>query len=118
MGSGELFGPPKKGKHDDKAHPPIHPVKNAQRDQLSEPEWKIYELLSRHFLATLSLDAVGSETMINVVMGGEGFHCKGIIIEKRNWLEVFHFEKWQETVLPSFTPNQEFKPSKLAMTEG
>ena len=69
-------------------------------------------------MATLSLDAVGSETMINVVMGGEGFHCKGIIIEKRNWLEVFHFEKWQETVLPSFTPNQEFKPSKLAMTEG
>jgi DNA topoisomerase-3 len=29
VSSGELWTPPKKGKHDDKAHPPIHPVKNA-----------------------------------------------------------------------------------------
>lgn len=57
-----MWNPPKKGKHDDKAHPPIHPVKNARRDQLSDSEWKIYELLARHFLATISKDAIGSET--------------------------------------------------------
>ena len=28
----ELWAGPKHGKHDDKAHPPIHPVKNAERD--------------------------------------------------------------------------------------
>jgi DNA topoisomerase III len=81
VGSGELWQPPKKGKNDDKAHPPIHPVKNAPRAELSNDEWRIYELLSRHFLATISRDAVGSETIITVTMGGEGFHCKGIIVE-------------------------------------
>jgi DNA topoisomerase-3 len=55
-----MFGPPRRGNQDDKAHPPIHPVKNAERESLEdEKEWKIYELLSRHFLATLSKNAVG-----------------------------------------------------------
>lgn len=82
---------------------------------MSDAEWRIYELLARHFLATISKDAVGSETTINVTMGGEKFHCKGILIEEMNWLEVFHYEKWSETVLPHFTENQTFKPSKLEM---
>jgi DNA topoisomerase-3 len=53
-------------------------------------------------LATISKDATGAETTITVTMGGEEFHCKGIIIDQLNWLEVFHYEKWSETVLPKF----------------
>jgi len=75
VGSGEMWGGPKNGKLDDKAHPPIHPVKNADRNQLDANEWKIYELLTRHFLATISKDAVGSETTIQAEMGGEEFTC-------------------------------------------
>jgi DNA topoisomerase-3 len=75
VGSGELWGGPKNGKLDDKAHPPIHPVKNAKREELLSDEWKIYELLTRHFLATISKDAVGSETTIMAEMGGEDFTC-------------------------------------------
>ena len=52
----ELWAGPKKGKEDDKAHPPIHPVKNAERAGLLPDEWKIYDLLTRHFLATISKD--------------------------------------------------------------
>jgi len=51
-------------------------------------------------------------------MGGEEFHCKGIIVEQMNWLEVFHYEKWSETVLPKFMENQTFRPSKLEMPQG
>ncbi len=69
-------------------------------------------------MATISKDAIGSETIITVSMGGEEFQCKGIIVEQMNWLEVFHYEKWSETVLPKFTENQTFKPSKLEMTQG
>ena len=55
-----MWGGPKNGNLDDKAHPPIHPVKNATRNELSSDEWRVYEILSRHFLATISKDAVGS----------------------------------------------------------
>lgn len=49
-----FYGPPKKGKLDDKAHPPIHPVKNAEQKKLEGPEWRVYELICKHFLSCLS----------------------------------------------------------------
>ena len=58
----ELWAGPKAGKHDDKAHPPIHPVKNADRNSITNDEWRIYDMLSRHFLATISKDAELAET--------------------------------------------------------
>ena len=54
------YQPPKKGKLDDKAHPPIHPVKNAQKADLKGEEWKIYEIICKHFLACLSKDAIAN----------------------------------------------------------
>jgi DNA topoisomerase III len=59
-----MYRGPRQGPKDDKAHPPIHPVKNASRDSMTDPEWKIYDLISRHFLATMAKDAIGSETKI------------------------------------------------------
>jgi len=103
VSNGEMWGGPENGKLDDKAHPPIHPVKNVNKAELLSDEWKVYELLSRHFLATISKDAVGSETTIKAEMGQEQFTCYGIIVEQLNWLEVFTYDKWQDTVLPQFT---------------
>ena len=69
--SGTMWGGPKNGKQDDKAHPPIHPVKQASRQELGNDEWRVYELVARHFLACISKDAIGSETKIDVALGGE-----------------------------------------------
>lgn len=54
-----LFANPKVGNSDDQAHSPIHPVKNVQRNTLTNEEWRVYDLISRHFLACCSKDAVG-----------------------------------------------------------
>ena len=114
----ELWAGPKRGKHDDNAHPPIHPVKNADKNSLTDPEWKIYDMLARHFLATISKDAELYETAVKVGMGGEFFNAKGVAIEKLNWLEVFHWDKQMENELPNFTEGQTFKPAELKMNEG
>ena len=79
-GSG-LWGGPRKGQHDDKAHPPIHPVKFARRGELQNTtEVKIYDLLIRHFLASVARDAVGEETKVEVSMGDELFTASGLRI--------------------------------------
>ena len=91
--SREQWAGPKQGRHDDKAHPPIHPVKNAERAQLAPNEWRIYDLLTRHFLATISKDDELAETNVKAEMGGENFSTKGVSIEKLNWLEIFHWDK-------------------------
>jgi DNA topoisomerase-3 len=81
ISSGEMWSSPDRGKNDDGTHPPIHPVKNANREQLSESEWKIYELLARHFLASISKDAVGTKTKVVVIVGEEEFSSKNITVE-------------------------------------
>lgn len=106
-----MYGGPKNGKQDDKAHPPIHPVKNASRNEMGTDEWRVYELVARHFLACISKDAVGAETRIDVTCGGENFYAKGLLIEELNWLDVFPYEKWSDSILPPLTKGEEFKPN-------
>ena len=40
-----------------------------------------------------------------------------MIIEEQNWLEVFPYEKWSDSVLPPITKGDEFTPV-LQMTDG
>ena len=51
---------PKAGSHDDQAHPPIHPTRHVELNDLEDPdEKKIYELVTIHFLASCAQDAKG-----------------------------------------------------------
>ena len=43
-------------------HPPITPMRSASRDQLRDSEWRLYDFVTRHFLASVS-----SEMMIHAV---------------------------------------------------
>ena len=94
-------------------------MKNAQRQDLGFDEWRVYELISRHFLACISKDAVGSETRIEALVGSEKFSAKGLIIEEMNWLEVFPYEKWSDSYLPPFQRGENFdvNPRNLTITE-
>ena len=68
----EFGGPnPRKGKKSDQAHPPIHPLKMAPG--LSGNESRVFELITRHFLACVSQDAQGKETTVRININGEKF---------------------------------------------
>jgi DNA topoisomerase-3 len=71
-----LFSGPRKGKFDDKAHPPIHPVRMA--GDLTPREFKVYELISRSFLASVSKDAKGESKEVTIRVGKEQFSLKGL----------------------------------------
>lgn len=43
---------PKKG-HDAGDHPPITPMKAASRNELDGDSWKLYDYITRHFIATV-----------------------------------------------------------------
>jgi DNA topoisomerase-3 len=113
----ENFTWPRSGSHDDNSHPPIHPVKLAHREQLEAEEWPVYELITRHFLACCSKDAKGFETVITAEMGYEVFTCKGLMITELNFLEVYPYQKWNESTLPLFQEGEEFEPNELLMNE-
>lgn len=107
---------PRNGTSNDKAHPPIHPVKTPSG--LDSKEMRVYDLILRHFLAQNSKDAVGDETEILVTLGEELFSKKGILVRERNFLEVYPFMKWADNELPIFEEGAVLVPSACLLSEG
>ncbi|CAH0049121.1 unnamed protein product [Clonostachys solani] len=113
------FQQPREGKHDDKAHPPIHPITYAAPTVLSHDEGRIYEYVVRRFLACCSEDAKGEASDVELQYGDELFSAHGVIVSERNYLEVFIYEKWDNTIeLPKFTVGEQFEPTEAMMTDG
>ncbi|KAJ4268718.1 DNA topoisomerase [Fusarium torreyae] len=113
------FQQPREGRHDDKAHPPIHPITYASPSVLSHDEARLYEYVARRFLACCSDDAKGMATDVELEFGEERFNAHGVIVLETNYLDVFIYEKWNNTVeLPKFTEGERFQPTEAMMTEG
>ena len=127
------FNVPRKGKHNDKAHPPIHPTAHAAN--VAGDEKKVYEYITRRFLACCSKDAEGWQTTVDVEYGGEAFHATGrhliscfkkrwlttdigLVVLERNYLDVYPYDKWTGNVLPPFEEDQEFRPSTCTLERG
>lgn len=113
------FQQPREGRHDDKAHPPIHPVTYAAPGALSADEGRLYEFVARRFLACCSEDAKGTATDVDIQYGDEMFHAHGVIVLERNYLDVYPYENWSNSAeLPKFTVGERFEPTEAMMTEG
>ncbi|SPQ22351.1 54b75fb6-e471-4ecb-90d1-515e827897b7 [Thermothielavioides terrestris] len=113
------FQQPREGRHDDKAHPPIHPITYAAPTVLDDGERRVYELITRRFLACCSQDAQGMATDVEVLYGDETFAAHGVIVLARNYLDVYPYENWTGTAeLPKFTLGERFEPTEAMVTEG
>ena len=64
-------------------HPPITPMRAATRDEIPKSnEWRIYDYVTRHFIASLHDDMEYSEKTL--IADVNGFHFK------YTWHEVFN----------------------------
>lgn len=114
------FKQPREGRHDDKAHPPIHPVTFAASAALAnDGERRLYEFVVRRFLACCSDDAKGTATDVDIKYGDESFHAHGVIVLARNYLDVYPYENWTNSAqLPKYTLGEIFVPTEANMTDG
>lgn len=105
------------GRNNDKAHPPIHPVTFATR--LDPDHSRVYEFITRRFLACCSGDAKGELTQVEIDYGGEVFKASGLIVLERNFLDVYPYQKWESNQqLPEYRIGETFVPTEAKMTEG
>uniref|UniRef100_A0A6N2L4U5 DNA topoisomerase n=1 Tax=Salix viminalis TaxID=40686 RepID=A0A6N2L4U5_SALVM len=103
-----LWRNPGNGGHDDKAHPPIHPTKfSAGESRWSQDHHRLYELVVRHFLACVSQPAVGAETVVEIDIAGERFSASGRVILAKNYLDVYRFESWGDSMIPVYVQGQQ-----------
>ena len=92
---------PTKGKKTDPAHPPIHPVEVAKPTDLGGPEWRVYELIVRRFLATLSEPASVERAKVSVDISGESFSANGQRVVEPGFLAVYPYATRTEVILPA-----------------
>jgi DNA topoisomerase I len=89
---------PSRGKKETTDHPPIHPVDVA--GDLSGNEQRIYDLVVRRFLATLSIDAKTENLSVVIEVLKEPFMVNGQIILEPGWKKIYIYSKLNEVILP------------------
>ena len=92
---------PTRGKKSSTDHPPIHPTSAATRASLSEERWKIYELVVRRFLATLSPDARWKTMKVAFDAGREPYAATGGQLIEPGWRQVYPYSAATEYILPA-----------------
>jgi len=123
LSSGELWRFPRSGGHNDKAHPPIHPTKglgsSGPPSDWCNDKRRLYEFVTRSFLAACSRPAVGAETRVEAAVGMEAFWATGLMVTERAWLDVYPYTSWGGTgELPPFTQGQRLTPLELTLRSG
>ncbi len=87
-------------------HPPIHPTGAPDPDKLKPEEWKLYNLVARRFMATLSAPAVLEATKVGLVVGGERFIARGDVVIDAGFRAIYHYGLKKEEHLPKMAEGE------------
>jgi DNA topoisomerase-1 len=105
LASGKLS--PTRGKRETTDHPPIYPTGYASRKALRDDQWKIYQLVVRRFLATLSGPAKTLRTTLRFESGGEPLTTSGTVVTEEGWLGVYFYGRRADEELPALDEGDE-----------
>lgn len=100
-------------------HPPITPVRAARGDVLDSDAMRLYSLVARHFLASISADAVFLTQRVEFTCGGERFKASGSQIVSPGWMEVqLGLEAEAQRAIPSYAEGDRVPVRALRLSEG
>ncbi|XP_075372368.1 DNA topoisomerase 3-beta-1 isoform X2 [Mycteria americana] len=94
---------PRKG-HDAGDHPPITPMRAATEAELGGDGWRLYEYITRHFIATVSADCKYLQTTISFSIGPERFTCIGKVVTSPGFTAIM---PWHSIPLEESLPHCE-----------
>ncbi len=106
---------PTKGK-EAKDHPPIHPVK-MPKEKLPSQDMKIFDLISRRFLATLSEPSKEELVNIKLDIGKKNFIARGSRVIIPGWRSVYTYSKYEENLLPEVKEGTRLKVNSMTESE-
>ena len=110
---------PTRGAKETTDHPPITPTAAADPDKLKPEQWKLYNLIARRFLATLSDAAIIEGTKVTIEVGGEPFVAKGDILVTPGFRGIYPYGLKKDEQLPVLSENDsvEFLGAELAQKQ-
>jgi DNA topoisomerase I len=91
---------PTRGKKETTDHPPIYPTGHAPMGAMRDDQWKIYQLVVRRFLATLSEPSKSLRTTLRFDSGGEPLTTGGTVVTEEGWLGVYPYSRRADEEIP------------------
>lgn len=108
---------PNEGAKEDDAHPAIHPT-GVMPKGLSDDEEKIYDLITRRFLACFGNYATSELTTVVINAGGEKFGAQGKVYKDKAWIELYMpYFKAEDNEMPAFAKDEKVKADKILSKE-
>ncbi|MEW6637657.1 MAG: DNA topoisomerase I [Actinomycetota bacterium] len=98
---------PTRGKKHTTDHPPIYPTGRASKGALRDDQWRIYQLVVRRFLATLSGPAKTLRTTLRFDSNGERLTAGGTVVTEEGWFGVYPYGRRQDEELPRLAEGDE-----------
>ncbi|MBQ9043315.1 MAG: DNA topoisomerase I [Eggerthellaceae bacterium] len=101
-----------RGNKEETDHPPIYPTAKATPDDLGAAEYKLYNLVARRFLATLSEAAIVEGTKVTLDVPGTGagereqFAARGDVTVKAGFRAIYPYGVKKDDQLPSLEEGQ------------
>ncbi len=116
--AGELLARPEltptRGKKQTTDHPPIYPVGvPGAGDKMDDAHWKVWFLVARRFLATLSDEAISESNRVDLEIGEEPFAVKGSRIVKDGWLGVYPYGRSKDVEVPRLQEGEEVQVERV-----
>jgi DNA topoisomerase-1 len=93
---------PTEGDEETTDHPPIHPTADfPDRNQLSEDEWEVYELVVRRFFATVAEPAEWAHLRVVADAAGESLKANGKRLVEPGYHDVYPYYDSSENYVPA-----------------
>lgn len=106
---------PNEGKKSDSAHPAIFAT--GEHKKLTDRSKKIYDLITRRFLACFSSPLKRETINVKIDVNGEKFITKGVTILEPGWYSIYHYASLKEQEIPKMEENNELDKNKIDMLE-
>ena len=107
---------PAEGAKSDEAHPAIFPT-GVMPKNLSETEAKIYDIITRRFLACFAEHAALAKTKVAAKLGDEVYEANGTRVVNSGWLDFYKYTRIEETTLPEFSAGAVLSASSVKLNE-
>ena len=108
---------PTRGRSETTDHPPIYPTGPARKTDLREDAWRVYELIARRFLATLSPPARYHLTTVRVDIDEVPFMASGRTLRDPGWRAIIPWDR-EGSTLPDLGSGGAVEIRGIAIEEG
>ncbi|MCI4346951.1 MAG: DNA topoisomerase I, partial [Thermoplasmata archaeon] len=106
-----------RGRSETTDHPPIYPAAVTDPKKLKPDHAKLYELVVRRFLATVSPDSTGISRTVKVDIQQEKFDGKGQLVTDLGWYKVYPYSRPEESAMPVMAAGEKVPVREVRLVE-